>query len=206
MTIYDHFLPSPFYRPLSTVPFLPSTFQERKSSTKRKFLGGRSCGRPADIWKDVRGQTLSPHRSIKFFLFADVLEPKAWTSMTRRDRRTSLPSFSKSLHAWNYDFQIIQGITVTAFRGLPNELTLQLQFPFSFAKCSYRKQFPTANFENLLQLQLHYLMVFKWIIDITVTVALLFFAKRSCTKQFPTGIFKNLLHLQLHALMVFELN
>ena len=67
----------------------------------------------------------------------------------------------KSLHAWNYYFRMIEGITVTAFRGLSNsnEFALQFQFPCPFRRMHLQKIISHGNFNSLLQLQLHDLMV-----------------------------------------------
>ena len=58
-------------------------------------------------------------------------------------------------------FGIIYGITVTACRGLPNQLALQLQFPCFSSRIQLQEIIPQGIFKNLLQLQLHDLYAHK---------------------------------------------
>ena len=66
----------------------------------------------------------------------------------QKRQEIQIPSVSKSLYAWNYYFRIIWGIAATAFRGLPNQLTLQLQFPCFCSKVQLHEIISLGNFQE----------------------------------------------------------
>ena len=67
---------------------------------------------------------------------------------SRKKHKSSLPSFSKSLHAWKCYFWIIWGITVTAFRRINKHYSYS--FLVLLTECRNKKEFPLGMFKNFV--------------------------------------------------------